>query len=401
MKKLLMAAAALVVLAACARPPVEITKPEDALTQVSPWGGVAQGDDGGFKDIAAAARNSLAYYQRLPPGTVFSFGTDKETALDMIVTLQNFLLIIENNSLDINQKIALINRDFRFYRSVGSDGAGRVLFTGYYEPVLSCRLTRDATYRYPLYRKPDDLLEIDLSAFGNGFPRNRLFGRLVGKKVVPYYSREEIDQKNALAGKGLELLWCSDPVAIYLLQVQGSGKVNLGGGNMASVLYDGQNGWPYHSIGKYLIDQGAIPRDEMSMQAVRDYLLAHPETMNAIMDQNPSYVFFRVDTGPSVGSIGTALTPGRSIATDGTLFPKGALAYITTQKPIIEDGTITAWQPFGRFVVNQDTGGAIKGPGRVDLFCGQGADAELTAGNLQNEGKLYFLIWKKSGPGKE
>ena len=285
-------------------------------------------------------------------------------------------------------------KDFVLYRSVGSNKSGRVLFTGYYEPLLSCRMSPDAMFPYPLYRKPDDIIEIDLTQFGNGFPKNKLFGRLDKKKVVPYYSREEIDQKKALAGKNLEILWCSDLVDIYLLQVQGSGKVDLGNGNVLSVLYDGANGRPYKSIGRYLIDTGAMTRENMSMQAIREYLRTHPEKLTAVLNQNPSYVFFRLDTGPSLGNIGVPLTPGRSIATDSTLFPKGALGFIAAQKPVIENGAITGWVPFTRFVLNQDTGGAIKGPGRVDVFFGQGAEAELSAGNLQHEGELFFLLRK-------
>jgi membrane-bound lytic murein transglycosylase A len=170
--------------------------------------------------------------------------------------------------------------------------------------------------------------------------------------------------------------------------------VDLGEGALISVLYDGQNGRSYRSIGKYLIDAGVIPKEEMSMQITRQYLRDNPEQMS-ILNQNPSYVFFRVDAGASVGNIGVPLTPGRSIATDSRLFPKGALAMISAQKPVIENNTIREWVAFTRFVMNQDTGGAIKGAGRVDLFWGQGPEAELGAGYMQHEGELYFLMRKR------
>jgi membrane-bound lytic murein transglycosylase A len=378
----------------CVRAPVPVTKPEDALEQRSWWRAVAPRDDREFKDVSAAVRQSLEYYTKLPAETLFYFGPERVSALDMVVTLQNFLVIIENESLTYDQKVKQIKNEFVLYRSVGSNG-GRVLFTGYYEPVLSCRLTADDAYRYPLYRRPDDIIEIDLTLFGDNFPKNRVFGRLDNKKVIPYYSREEINHKQAIANKGLEMLWCNDPVAIYFLQVQGSGKVDLGDGNVVSVLYDGQNGRPYKSIGKYLIDSGAMTKENMSMQAIREYLRTHPDEIFRILNQNPSYVFFRMDMGPSLGNIGVPLTPGRSIATDSKLFPRGALAIISTLKPVIENGAIMEWVPFTRFVLNQDAGGAIKGPGRVDLFWGRGPEAEVAAGYMQQEGELYFLIRKK------
>jgi len=394
MKKALCSVVIVIVLAACTPPPRTVTRPEEALMPISLRKATVPADDMALKDLTAAVRQSLEYYKKLPADTQFLFGPDRVSALDMAVTLQNFLLIIENESISAEKKFDRIGKDFVFYRAAGSDGSGKVLFTGYFEPTLSCRVAADDVFRYPLYRKPDDIIEVDLTQFGNGLPKSRIFGRLDGKKVVPYYSREDIDQKKALAGKGLEILWCSDIVDIYVLQVQGSGKVDLGDGNLLSVLYDGQNGKPYKSIGKYLIDQGVLTREKASMQAIREYLRSHPDKLADVLDQNQSYIFFRIDTGPSLGNIGVALTPGRSIATDSRLFPKGALALISAQKPVIENGVIKEWVPFTRFVVNQDTGGAIKGAGRVDLFCGQGGSAELTAGNLQHEGQLYFLMRK-------
>ena len=396
-KRLCIAGAALLTLVACARP-APVTRPEDALEQVS-WGRVAAADDREFQGMADAARQGLEYFRKLPPDTAFFFGPDRVTALDQIVTLQNFLLIVENNTLTLDQKTAQIKRDFTLYRSVGSDGSGRVLFTGYYEPMLSCRTASDEGYKYPLYRRPDDIIEIDLSLFNDNLPKSKLLGRLDAKRdnkrVIPYYSREEINEKQALARKDLEILWCDDPVAIYFLQVQGSGKADLGDGNVVSVLYDGQNGRPYKSIGKYLIDNGAVARENMTMQAIRDYLRSHPDEVFTVLNQNPSYVFFRMDMGPSLGSIGVPLTAGRSIATDSRLFPKGALALLKTTKPVIENGVVKPGEPFTRFVMNQDTGGAIKGAGRADLFWGQGPEAEQNAGAMQQEGELYFLVKKK------
>ncbi|MDH4163715.1 MAG: MltA domain-containing protein [Nitrospirota bacterium] len=381
-------------LTSCAKPPV--TKPEFALEQVSWWRAGLKADDLEFQGLAEAARQSMEYYKRLPADSSFVFGPIRVTAGDMVVTLQNLLLIVENTSLTPELKVEQIKNGFDIYRSVGSNGRGKVLFTGYYEPVLSCRRTADDTYKFPLYKRPDDILEIDLSQFGENFGKDRIFGRLNGKKVIPYFSRQEIDQQKQLAGKGLEVLWCADLVDIYTVQVQGSGKADLGNGEIVGILYDGQNGRPYRGIGRYLIDSGAIPKEKMSMPAIRDYLKANPEKLFDILHQNPSYVFFKVENKLAVGNINVPLTARRSIATDYRLFPKGALALIRTEKPVIaEDGTVKEWNAFTRFVMNQDTGGAIRGAGRVDLFWGQGKEAELSAGYMQQEGKLYFLLRKK------
>jgi membrane-bound lytic murein transglycosylase A len=395
MKYFILTASLVLSLVACTRQPVLIADPREALSPISWWSAATPGDDLAFKDAAAAVRQSIEYYKKLPPDTAFFFGPEKIAALDMSVTLQNFLLIIENDSLSYEQKIEQIKMNFIPVRSVGSDGRGTVKFTGYYEPVISCRLKVDKEFRYPLYRRPDDIIEVDLKLFGNGFPQDKLLGRLDNKKVVPYFSREEIDGDNKLSRKGLEILWCSDLVDIFVLQVQGSGKADLGNGTVISVLYNGQNGRPYKSIGRYLIDSGAILKENMSMQTIREYLRTHPDELNAVLNQNPSYVFFRIDTGPSLGNIGVPLTPNRSIAADSKLLPKGALGFMVSEKPLVENGVIKSWTPFTRFVLNQDTGGAIKGPGRADLFWGRGQEAELGAGYMQHDGELYFLMRKK------
>ena len=378
----------------CARPPV--TKPELALEQVGWWRLGLKADDLDFKGLGDAARQSLEYFRKLSPDAQLTYGPARISAADAAATLQSFLVIAENTALSPEQKIEQIKSGFDLYRSVGSNFWNKVLFTGYYEAVISCRKTADNTYQYPLYKRPDDIIEVDLAQFNDSLGKEKLYGRLTGKKVVPYYTRQEIEEKKALSGKGLEILWCADPLEIYQVQVQGSGRADLGNGELIGILYDGQNGRPYKSLGRYLIDIGAIPKENMSMPAIREYLRSHPDQLMQTLRQNPSFVFFRIDKGPAVGSINAPLTAGRSIATDSRLFPKGALALIKTEKPVLaDDGTVKEWVPFTRFVMNQDTGGAIRGPGRVDLFWGQGREAELSAGYMQQEGKLYFLLKKK------
>jgi membrane-bound lytic murein transglycosylase A len=263
---------------------------------------------------------------------------------------------------------------------------------------LKASTVETAEYCYPIYRVPKDLLFINLEKFKDRYKGERLVARIEKNEVVPYYNREEIDGEGALKGRGLEIAWFSDPVDIFFLHIQGSGKICPVGGSCFQVSYALSNGRPYRSIGKYLMDRGRVLPGNVSAQAIKQYLRDNPEEMREVLFYNESYVFFRtVKEGP-VGSLDVPVTAGRSIATDQTIFPKGALAFIRTRKPVLDsEGRILSWLSFSRFVLNQDTGGAITGPGRVDLFCGSGDEAGAVAGYMKEEGELYFLVKKKRG----
>ncbi|MCP4574944.1 MAG: murein transglycosylase, partial [Deltaproteobacteria bacterium] len=184
-------------------------------------------------------------------------------------------------------------------------------------------------------------------------------------------------------------------VDLFFLFFQGSGIIYLDAGKKINVHYHGSNGHPYRSIGRLLIDEGKIPKEEMSMQAIRHYLSNHPDEVEDILNYNPSYVFFQEEADGPFGCLGVKLTPGRSLALQRKLFPSAALVFIETQKPLADgNGEIQAWADFGRFVLNQDTGGAIVGPGRADLFWGNGEYAKLAAGYMQHEGRFHFLVLK-------
>ncbi|MGE5843991.1 MAG: murein transglycosylase A, partial [Syntrophaceae bacterium] len=366
-----------------------------------PLAAVSGGDLPGFRDdldresLVRALRKSLEYYARLPERTVYRIGDQRFTARDMKESLQAFLDIAESGDSPaaIERRV---REAFDVYRASGGAPSGKVLFTGYYEPVLKGSLEKTDLFRYPIYRKPDDSVVVQLGKFREKYRNERLVGRLENGELVPYFSREEIDGAGALENRGLEIAWFADPIDIFFLHIQGSGMVCLPDGACFQVSYAQSNGRAYRSIGRLLIDSGKATRENLSMQGIKKYLREHPEEAREILNYNESYVFFRtVEEGP-VGSIGVALTGGRSIATDQTIFPRGALAFIKTRKPVIgPGGDIRSWVPFSRFVLNQDTGGAITGPGRVDLFCGRGREAEITAGHLKEEGELYFLILKK------
>jgi len=351
-------------------------------------------DDMSFDALSASIDQSLGYLRSKSPETQFRFGEETYSAPHMIRSLENF-----SNFLQTRPDSAALNRFIRahyhVYQAAGNHDPGRILVTGYYEPFLKGSQHKNARFQYPLYARPDDLVSVSLSRFSEKFKGETLWGRLDGKSLIPYHDRREIDGADALAGKAVILAWVDDRIDLFFLHIQGSGKLYMDAGPPINVHYNSPNGRPYRSIGKLLIDNGAIPREEMSMQAIKQYLHANPPEVDDILNANPSYVFSNTKPNGPIGSIGVQLTPGRSIATDRRLFPKGALAFIQTLKPLVDgSGTIASWSKFGRFVLNQDTGGAIRGAGRADLFWGNGPYAELAAGYMQHTGALYFLVLK-------
>ena len=355
-------------------------------------------DDLELDGLEHSILKSLVYLQRVPVDRTYQFGKDRFEAAHLIKSLQVFLDFIRTNPSNRELK-KFIRSNYIVYQSVGRDQKGEVLFTGYYEPHLSGRLYRDEEYRYPIYALPNDLIEIDLSAFNEKYDGESIVGRYTGKTVVPYYDRQQIDEEDALVGKAEPLAWVKDPVDVFFLQIQGSGKIFLDTGEVINVHYHGTNGRPYRSIGRLLIEEQKIPKEEMSMQKIRSYLRAHPEEMAPVLNHNPSYVFFKLEPEGPLGYINVLLTPGRSIALDKRIFPAAALAYIRTKKPVVNAaGNIDSWIDCNRFVLNQDTGGAIRGPGRADLFWGNGPYAEIAAGHLAHTGKLYFMILKPDRP---
>jgi membrane-bound lytic murein transglycosylase A len=371
----------------------EAQRPDEALGQIRFFLPEFY-DDMDRDSLTLAVRRNLEYLDRLPPETVFHYGPHDFTCQQVRESQEAFLDIL-SKGLDAEQLNREIRKKFQVYRATGQNGDRRVLFTGYYEPIYEGRLSPDESFRYPLYRPPDDIIRIDLSLFNEKFKGENIIARIEGKKVLPYYSRYQIEAERVLEGKNLEIAWLKDPLDVAFLHIQGSGRLRLSDGKDFLVHYQASNGRPYRSIGRYMIEKGFLRREEMSMQAIRKHLTENPEVLDEVLNYNPSYVFFRqVENGP-IGSIDVLLTPGRSIALDSKIFPKGAIGFISCQKPLInEKGDIIGWTKFSRFVLNQDSGGAIKGAGRADIFWGSGPYAELAAGHLKHDGELYILIKK-------
>jgi membrane-bound lytic murein transglycosylase A len=285
---------------------------------------------------------------------------------------------------------AFFEGHFTPYRALAPDGTETGVVTGYYEPLLNGSRTRNERDRYPLYAPPDDLLTVDLSELYPELKDKRVRGRLEGKRVVPYWPRADIETGKASVG-GKELVFVDDPVEAFFLQIQGSGRVQLAEGGIVRIGYADQNGQPFRSIARVLIERGALPPDGASMQGIKQWARQHPEELPALLDENPSYVFFREITpdpaavvdGP-LGTLGVPLAAGRAIAVDPRSIPLGAPVFLSTTWPLSS-------RPLARLVLAQDTGGAIRGALRADFFWGFGAEAAHEAGRMKQEGRMWVL----------
>ena len=270
-------------------------------------------------------------------------------------------------------------------RTPGIFGKKRGVFTGYYEPDMQGSLTKSEEYQTPLYRKPDDVLVADLSLFSEDFKGKRLVARLRGDTLVPYHSRSEI-MAGALSEDDV-IVWLKDPIDAFFLHIQGSGRVKLDTGEDIFVGYAGVNGHKYVAIGRYMADKGYLNLEEVSMQSIREWLAANPDKIAEVFEQNPSYVFFSIKEDGPYGSQGVTLTPERSLAVDRSKIPLGVPTFVNTERTSEETS-------FRKLMVAQDTGGAIKGTIRGDIFYGHTEKAAHDAGLQNSLGTLFVLLPK-------
>ncbi len=262
------------------------------------------------------------------------------------------------------------------------------LFTGYYEAALNGSLTRRDAYQYPLHKRPDDLVMVDLGEFRDSLRGQRVAGRVTDGRLRPYEDRAAIIGGNwPHDDDDHVLVWTDDPIGAFFLQIQGSGRITLDDGDVMRVGYAGQNGHVYYAIGRALVQRGYLAQEDVSMQSIRAWLEDHPDQADEIMNTNPSYVFFRaLDGAGPVGGEGLPLTPGRSLAIDRSRMPYGLPVWVDIAHPLAEE------PPIRRLMVAQDTGGAIRGAVRGDFFWGHGAEAEDLAGRMRSQGRYWLLL---------
>ncbi len=348
-------------------------------------------DDLGYESLAPAIDRSVHYLRQLPQEKTFVLCGEEYSVGWLIESLLAFQRIIEEKPSP-QALTAILKKQFTLCQAAGRPSDHRMFLTGYFEPLFKASLTKTATYRYPLYRKPPDLVS---SPGGKG--RGKKTGRMKNGSLVPYPTRAEIEKGQLLAGQ--ELAFLADPVDAFILHIQGSGRIQLADGSLRRVQFAAKNGHAYRSLGRLLVEKGVMRREEATLPRIVRYLKEHPEEQEAILLHNDSFVFFRWGDDSAIGPLGCLgepLTPGRSVAIDQDCFPPGSLAFLTTRKPRVNAaGEIIGWEPLSRFVVNQDSGSAITGAGRLDLFWGGGRYAEVAAGNMKHPGALYFLVKKK------
>ena len=283
---------------------------------------------------------------------------------------------------------SFVEATFDAWAVASADGSAEGMVTGYYEPVLAGSRTRSERFRYPVYGVPADLVAVDLESVNPDLKGQRLRGRLEGMRVVPYWTRSQIETMTPF--RAPVLAWVEDPVELFFLQIQGSGQIALATGERMRLGYGDQNGHPYRSMGRFLVERKEMTLEQASMQGIKAWAAANPRKLREALDANPSFVFFREvpdnSSGP-IGTLGAPLTAGYSIAVDARNIPLGAPVYLATTWPL-------STQPMERLVAAQDTGGAIRGAVRADFYWGSGDEAGTLAGRMRQPGRMWIL-WPK------
>jgi membrane-bound lytic murein transglycosylase A len=333
-----------------------------------------------LRGLRDSIENSLNYMSK--PSSKQFFPVDDITHHRAVRSLEAFAELLDGGLTGpaLNQAV---NDKFDVYISVGCDDRGTVLFTGYYTPIFDGSENPDERFRYPLYNQPPDLVK--------GANGEILGRRTADGTIIEYPPRAVIERTQILRGK--ELIWLTDPFEAYIAHVQGSAKIRLPDGTLQTVGYAANNGYEYRSISQQMVSDGVIGRDQLSLAAMIDYFKRHQDQVARYTGLNPRFVFFRKEQGSPRGSLNVPVTAYRTVATDKSIFPRASITYITTTLPKHSGGQIVN-ELYSGFALDQDTGGAIRAPGRCDVYMGVGDAAGQLAGQTYQEGKLYYLFLK-------
>ena len=377
--------------------------PAASMFAVAPDSAPVFADSEDLAPLLKAALQNRAYLRGLKgTGPAYDFAGRKVSSKDLLASNEELISILES-SPTVQDLDRLVRERFDVYQMAGRDSTGTVVFSSYYEPTLEASLQKTKKYKYPIYSKPSDLITINLGDFNEKFKGEKLTGRLKGDQLVTYLNREEIDFEGKIGKKAKPLAWFSNRADIMDLHTEGSGRLALPDGRIVKAKFAATNSLKFKGWLTALIEAGAMPREGISHEKGLEYLEANPGKVREILSKNPRYVFFSLDTetdpdeGPD-GTYGRPLTGWRSIAIDNTLVPMGALAFMRTTMPDVDaEGTLLGRRQDSRFVFCQDTGGAIKGPGRVDFFAGAGKKARTFAFKLWDPGTLHLLVLKERG----
>lgn len=341
-----------------------------------------------------AAEKDIKALSRLDPDQSFLFGGMSVKASRLKATAQAFLSLLDEGLSSQDFQYELVRR-FNFYKIKGWSEAGNenapLLVTGYFQPEFPASLAYDDHFTYPIYGVPADLVRVDIRQFDPILPPVTIWGRVSGQRLVPYYTRGEIDS-GRWTDNAPVLAWLASPVDGLILHIQGSGVLRFKDGSRRFIHYAASNGLPYKSVGGWLIEQGLIMEDQADWPHIRAWAEANPERLKDAIASNPRYVFFKWEENGPIGSLGEVLTPLRSVALDPAVYPPGILCLIGFDSPQIFGPYRD--RGFRGFVFNQDTGAAIKGAQRVDLYCGAGDQAGEIAGRLKARGELYIMLVK-------
>lgn len=348
-------------------------------------------DDRDITSLTTAIDRSIAYYRKVGNDKQFCYRERCHRASELIAALDQLRVLVNEggeNWADMERKI---EQNFDVVPATST-----LTVTGYFEPIVKGSLTRDERFRYPIYRVPDDHVVVKLGKFDRKYGNETLVGRLTHQELVPYYTRKEIDIDGVLANRGLEIVWVDDPVELFFLHIQGSGTICLPDGSSIKVSYAQSNGRSFRHIATYMVEKGLLQPNDTSHRAIKAFLVSNPSLREGILCYNERYIFFRIVTEGPVGALGIPVVADRSVALDSDVYPKGVPFILKSRKPVkFQDGRPTSWEPFTRIVFHHDIGTAIKGPNRLDLFCGTGPEKELEAGSLKEKGQLFILLPKR------